>query len=36
MSEAVKDIHFIVMVLESLGIKVQTPVTVMVDSIGEM
>jgi hypothetical protein len=34
MSEAVKDVHFIVMVLESLGIRVQTPGTVMVDNIG--
>jgi hypothetical protein len=34
MSEAVKDVHFIAMVLESLGIKVQIPITVMVDNIG--
>jgi hypothetical protein len=34
MSEAAKDVHFIAMVLESLGIKIQTPITVMVDNIG--
>jgi hypothetical protein len=34
MSKAGKDVRFIVMVLESLGIKVQTPITVMVDNIG--
>jgi hypothetical protein len=33
MSKAVKDVCFIVMVLASLGIRVQTPVTVMVDNI---
>jgi hypothetical protein len=34
MSEAAKDVRFIAMVLELLGIKVQIPVTVMVDNIG--
>jgi hypothetical protein len=34
MSEAVKDVSFLVMVLESLGIKVETPITVKVDNIG--
>jgi hypothetical protein len=34
MSDSVKDVRFIVMVLESLGIRVETPITIKVDSIG--
>jgi hypothetical protein len=34
MSEAIKDVYVIVMVLESLGVRVQIPVTVLVDNIG--
>jgi hypothetical protein len=35
MSKAVKDVQFIVMVLESLSIKVETPITVNFDTIGD-
>jgi hypothetical protein len=34
MSKVVKDVRFIVMVLESLSTKVETPITVKVDTIG--
>jgi hypothetical protein len=34
MSETVKDVRFIVMVLESFGTQVETPITVKVDNIG--
>jgi hypothetical protein len=34
MSEAVKEVRFIVMVLESLGIQVTTPIIVKVDNVG--
>jgi hypothetical protein len=34
MSEAVKEVRFIVMALESLGIKVETPIIVKVDNVG--
>jgi hypothetical protein len=34
MSEAVKEVRFIVMVLESLGLKVETPIIIKVDHVG--
>jgi hypothetical protein len=34
LSEAVKEVRFIVMVLESLGIKVKTPIIIKVDNAG--
>jgi hypothetical protein len=34
LSEAAKDVKFIVMVLQSLGIKVETPIIIKVDNIG--
>jgi ribosomal protein L7Ae-like RNA K-turn-binding protein len=34
MSEAVKEILFVIQILESMGIKVQSPVTVRVDNMG--
>jgi hypothetical protein len=34
LSEAAKDVKFIVMVLQSLGIKVKTPIIIKVDNIG--
>jgi hypothetical protein len=35
LSEAAKDVKFIVMVLQSLRIKVKTPIIIKIDNIGQ-